>query len=199
MKCPNCRLINPDKALYCDCGYDFQKGFVDRSLVEKTPQKPPPLPVEKVPVDKAERDLYLKVRNASWVLFLYAAVSLIVALVALGDNGGSRAGSEFLSNIATAALINCLVFLILGALALTEKAAVISLIIAALLSVLDLGWYLIQFLSLTANSSWVMPVLWLKIGLTGAVVRGLEAAYDLKSRTSSTNSGSNPRGPLGLS
>jgi hypothetical protein len=156
-------------------------------------------PAEKVAVDEAERDLYRKVRTASGVLFLYAAVSLIFAFVALGNNGGNRAYSEFLSDIATAALINGLLFLILGVLALTEKATVASLIFAAVLSVLDLGWYLIQFLSLTTNSSWVMPVLWLKVGLTVAVVRGLEAAYDLRSRNSSTNPGSNPRGPLGLS
>lgn len=24
MKCPNCGLINPDTAMWCDCGYDFQ-------------------------------------------------------------------------------------------------------------------------------------------------------------------------------
>lgn len=28
-KCPNCKLINPDNALVCDCGYDFKsKGVV---------------------------------------------------------------------------------------------------------------------------------------------------------------------------
>ena len=26
MKCPNCKLINPETALRCDCGYDFQSG-----------------------------------------------------------------------------------------------------------------------------------------------------------------------------
>src|SRR5262245_35671390 len=39
MKCPNCKLINPDTALRCDCGYDFQSGkmkdpyFVDVAAI----------------------------------------------------------------------------------------------------------------------------------------------------------------------
>lgn len=30
MKCPHCGLINPETAQRCDCGYDFQKGTIDR-------------------------------------------------------------------------------------------------------------------------------------------------------------------------
>ena len=39
MKCPNCNLINPETALRCDCGYDFQSGkmketyFVDVAAI----------------------------------------------------------------------------------------------------------------------------------------------------------------------
>ena len=33
MKCPNCRLINPESAMRCDCGYDFVTGLPsDRAL-----------------------------------------------------------------------------------------------------------------------------------------------------------------------
>jgi hypothetical protein len=28
MKCPKCGLINPESALWCDCGYDFKTGIV---------------------------------------------------------------------------------------------------------------------------------------------------------------------------
>ena len=29
MDCPNCRLTNPPEARRCDCGYNFERHFVD--------------------------------------------------------------------------------------------------------------------------------------------------------------------------
>ncbi|HOV27282.1 MAG TPA: hypothetical protein PK566_13130 [Pseudobacteroides sp.] len=29
-KCPNCRLINPQEALFCDCGYNFDLNRVEQ-------------------------------------------------------------------------------------------------------------------------------------------------------------------------
>jgi len=40
MKCPNCRLINPDTALRCDCGYDFQSKRIEESYFKEKTQKP---------------------------------------------------------------------------------------------------------------------------------------------------------------
>jgi membrane associated rhomboid family serine protease len=31
MECPICGLLNPDTALRCDCGYDFQKRSLEKS------------------------------------------------------------------------------------------------------------------------------------------------------------------------
>jgi hypothetical protein len=39
MKCPRCRLINPPTALRCDCGYDFQKGTVEKPYIKQEPPK----------------------------------------------------------------------------------------------------------------------------------------------------------------
>jgi hypothetical protein len=35
MKCPKCGLINPETALRCDCGYDFQAGDVENGKIER--------------------------------------------------------------------------------------------------------------------------------------------------------------------
>jgi hypothetical protein len=37
MKCPNCRLINPNTALRCDCGYDFESGTIKESYLQTSP------------------------------------------------------------------------------------------------------------------------------------------------------------------
>ncbi len=34
MKCPNCGLINPDEAIFCDCGYNFKKGKLERPITK---------------------------------------------------------------------------------------------------------------------------------------------------------------------
>ena len=31
-KCPNCKLINPDEAITCDCGYNFEEH---KTMIEK--------------------------------------------------------------------------------------------------------------------------------------------------------------------
>jgi hypothetical protein len=31
--CPNCKLVNPDAALRCDCGYDFPSRSMQRSYL----------------------------------------------------------------------------------------------------------------------------------------------------------------------
>jgi hypothetical protein len=34
MKCPNCKLINPESARRCDCGYDFTLGKLESSYLK---------------------------------------------------------------------------------------------------------------------------------------------------------------------
>jgi hypothetical protein len=41
MKCPTCRLINPDTALRCDCGYDFQSRKMEQPYHDSKISVPP--------------------------------------------------------------------------------------------------------------------------------------------------------------
>ena len=34
MQCPNCRLVNPDSALLCDCGYNFETQIFPGSQIQ---------------------------------------------------------------------------------------------------------------------------------------------------------------------
>ena len=38
MKCPECGLINPESAMRCDCGYDFQSQRMKESYIEFKPK-----------------------------------------------------------------------------------------------------------------------------------------------------------------
>jgi hypothetical protein len=35
VKCPRCGLINPDIAQRCDCGYDFDKGTIEKAYFKQ--------------------------------------------------------------------------------------------------------------------------------------------------------------------
>lgn len=35
MRCPICRLENPDDAMRCDCGYDFDTGNIEQSYFKE--------------------------------------------------------------------------------------------------------------------------------------------------------------------
>lgn len=44
-KCPECRLINPDEAEKCDCGYGFISGLINKDYYKPSSNKKLIIPV----------------------------------------------------------------------------------------------------------------------------------------------------------
>jgi hypothetical protein len=74
-KCPVCNLINPNTALFCDCGYDFEKGMV----VKAAPISPKATPAKQATQTPDPEQLFSGVH---WkrVVFLILIVLFSVAL-----------------------------------------------------------------------------------------------------------------------
>jgi hypothetical protein len=74
-KCPKCGLFNPEIALRCDCGYDFESRTMQKSFV------PPPTPEQK---RRAGKDRML----AGAVAFLFSSALLIWKIAEAGSGEG---------------------------------------------------------------------------------------------------------------
>jgi len=93
MKCPNCGLVNPDSALKCDCGYDFNT----KTIGGKTP-------VTDVVFGKQNTNeggfwSFDKMISGSLIKFLYVLglLAIIISGIVLIKNGiDSRYGGELL-------------------------------------------------------------------------------------------------------
>jgi hypothetical protein len=74
-KCPKCGLLNPEIALRCDCGYDFESRTMQESFV------PPPTPEQK---RRAGRDQML----TGAVVFLFSSALTIWRIAEAASAGG---------------------------------------------------------------------------------------------------------------
>ena len=97
--CPHCRLINPDTALRCDCGYDFSSGTLKESHLKAHEVRKVASEVQDFiethgGVDGAFRTVGKRnmIRGASWCIggfFVTAVTYGIAAEQANGAGGGT--------------------------------------------------------------------------------------------------------------
>src|SRR5215813_12851532 len=81
MECPRCRLISPESATRCDCGYNFQTASVEsavpaRPVDDDSPLKRTPLP-------------------QMWIGFVLSALMLASEFLDVGTLPGTQANVFF--------------------------------------------------------------------------------------------------------
>jgi len=75
MKCPACGLINPESALNCDCGYNFDYKKIDKEAELSVPKADPPNTLFKMNIN---------MKWFRWILF--SALILRIVVKALKDS-----------------------------------------------------------------------------------------------------------------
>jgi hypothetical protein len=78
MQCPNCKLVNPPDAMWCDCGYDFNTGQL-RGVGSSHGQ---PATVQKSSLNASTSqsvrpDLSRKLTRKEWIFLGLFAISLL--------------------------------------------------------------------------------------------------------------------------
>jgi hypothetical protein len=73
MQCPRCKLINPDSAKRCDCGYDFETRSIEKPYCHQ----------EDIPESSARRNLrgFLVFTTFLWITL--GVIGLLPALFAI--------------------------------------------------------------------------------------------------------------------
>ncbi|GEM_PF-2614494 len=82
MKCPECKLENPDGAELCKCGYDFSTGTM-----------PPPYATESVPPVISKKQCY-QVDVGAFAM-AGGAVFFVLSLLTAGDVPGGMKGGFY--------------------------------------------------------------------------------------------------------
>lgn len=83
MECPRCRLVNPDSAQRCDCGYDFPTGTVRASYADAAKRGKTPQPSEAVRA-LGRRDI-----QVGGVIFAVGLTATVVSYAYAATHGGT--------------------------------------------------------------------------------------------------------------
>ena len=83
MECPRCRLVNPDSAQRCDCGYDFPTGTVRDSYADAAKHSKAPQPSEAVRV-LGRRDI-----QVGGLIFVIGLTATVVSYAYAATHGGT--------------------------------------------------------------------------------------------------------------
>ncbi len=79
MECPQCRLTNPDSAIRCDCGYNFQTRSIESSAL--LPQADIDLTLKRTPLPRM------------WIGFALSAMILVSEFIDF-DSGVQQTGTK---------------------------------------------------------------------------------------------------------
>jgi hypothetical protein len=102
MKCPNCGLINPDSALRCDCGYDFNSSKIEKSYIPKKQKGP----------KKYALGIFMIILGSLFGLSALYSLSSIV-IVVMNFSSTQLVAPEFLGSSLWALFITILTYLLL--------------------------------------------------------------------------------------
>lgn len=108
MECPRCRLMNPDSAMRCDCGYDFQSGTV------KTPYHDEPI---RIPV---------------WIPCVLIIGSIVNLLAMIGRSAENGDKDGLATGLLVLLIWSCVVFFVYLQLTKGKKWARIALALLSL-------------------------------------------------------------------
>ena len=81
MKCPNCGLINPESALHCDCGYNFESSRIDEEAKLPVSKPDPPNKLFGIRWGDIQKPKIFSMIGVVWLLGIYIFIEYLLPLL----------------------------------------------------------------------------------------------------------------------